>query len=67
MSGGIIPIAHAPPPTPADRARWKREEQEAKAWRRLCRAGGALVAPNTDAEPDAPEQVPADQLPLILE
>lgn len=68
MSGGIIPIAYAPPPTPADHARWKREEAEGKAWRRLCRAdAGALVAPNVDTERDEPEELPAEQLPLPWE
>lgn len=69
MNGGIIPIVRAPPPGPADHARRKREAEEAKAWRRLCRAGGALVAPNTDAdaEPTTPEPPPAEQLALDLE
>lgn len=65
--GWLTPLAAAPPPTDADRERWKREEAESKAWRRMLREqDGPLVAPNLDDEED---DAPAGPLPgqLALE
>lgn len=54
-----------PPPTAADRERWRREEAQAKAWKSMVRQGGDLIAPDADAgEPVVAEGPLPGQLAL---